>query len=115
MSETRLRLGLEPDPENVIIARAFAGSVLRVVDLPPAFIDDVRLAISELITLVVGTGRTDDVTVEVTAGVDEVTLTITAGKLPPLPDETLALLTNTLGDRFLSTTQAWVLTVPYGN
>jgi hypothetical protein len=92
MLPTSLLLRLPAEPTNVRIARAFVGASLRTVGHPPSFIDDLRLAVSELMTVLVTQGGG---MVELTLAIDDRAVTMSlAGPpvLPALPGEIRQLL-----------------------
>jgi hypothetical protein len=105
-----LSLRIVGDPVHLTTARSFAGAIARVLDLDEKTRHDLRLAVSELATVLIRAGAPE---VRILAEVDSdpPLLRLQAdGATPPLPAETAGLLT-ALGGGFWSNDQPWVLSL----
>jgi serine/threonine-protein kinase RsbW len=51
--ESDIRLTLPARPENIAVVRHMLGALAQAIDLPPAVVDDLRLAVTEACTNVV--------------------------------------------------------------
>ncbi|HUP15266.1 MAG TPA: hypothetical protein VM848_04365 [Acidimicrobiia bacterium] len=103
-----LSLRIVGDPIHLTTARSFAGAIARVLDLDERTRHDIRLAVSELATLLIRSGVPE---VTILAEVDTPTplLRLQAdGTIPPIPAETSELLT-AIGSGVWSIDQPWVV------
>ena len=103
-----LSLRIAGDPIHLTTARSFAGSIARVLDLDDERRQDIRLAVSELATVLIGSGTRE---VEVVAEIDADPPLLrlrTNGTMPPIPPETSELLT-AIGGAVWSVEQPWVI------
>ncbi len=104
-----LSLRIVGDPVHLTTARSFAGAIARVLDLDEKTRHDLRLAVSELATLLIKSGVPE---VMILAEVDSDTplLRLHAdGTTPPaIPAETAGLL-KAIGRGFWSIDQPWVV------
>jgi anti-sigma regulatory factor (Ser/Thr protein kinase) len=103
-----LSLRIAGDPVHLTTARSFAGSIARVIGVDDARRQDIRLAVSELATLLISSG-TQEVRVVAEVDTDRPLLRVeTEGTLPSIPLETSELLT-ALGGAVWSIDQPWVV------
>jgi hypothetical protein len=103
-----LSLRIVGDPIHLTTARSFAGAIARVLDLDEGTRYDIRLAVSELATLLIRSGVPE---VRILAEIDIPTplLRVQAdGSTPPIPAETSELLT-AIGSAVWSIDQPWVV------
>lgn len=103
-----LSLRIVGDPVHLTTARSFAGAIARVLGLDEKTRHDIRLAVSELATLLIRSGVPE---VRILAEVDTSTplLRLQAdGAIPPIPTETSELLT-AIGGAVWSSDQPWVI------
>lgn len=103
-----LSLRIVGDPVHLTTARSFAGAIARVLDLDEKTRHDIRLAVSELATLLITAGVPE---VRILAEIDSEVplLRLQAdGTTPPIPAETSELLT-AIGKGFWSVDQPWVV------
>ena len=103
-----LSLRIVGDPVHLTTARTFAGAIARVLDLDERTRHDIRLAVSELATLLIRAGVAE---VRILAEVDTRTPLLRLqgdGTLPPIPPETSELLT-AIGSAVWSIDQPWVV------
>jgi anti-sigma regulatory factor (Ser/Thr protein kinase) len=63
--DTDIRLTLPARPENVAVVRHVLGALAEALALPPALIDDMRLAVTEACTNVVRHAYEDEGTIDV--------------------------------------------------
>lgn len=106
-----LSLRIAGDPVHLTTARSFAGAIARVLDVDEGTRQDVRLAVSELATLLIRSGAPE---VRILAEVDSSPpcLRLQAeGIIPPIPSETSQLL-GAIGKGVWSTDQPWVVRLP---
>jgi anti-sigma regulatory factor (Ser/Thr protein kinase) len=64
-TDTDIRLTLPARPENVAVVRHVLGALAEALALPPALIDDMRLAVTEACTNVVRHAYEDEGTIDV--------------------------------------------------
>jgi hypothetical protein len=103
-----LSLRIAGDPLHLTTARSFAGSIARVLGLDEGSRQDIRLVVSELVTVLIRSGL-PEVTVVAEVDTDAPLLHLqTDGTLPPIPSETAELLT-ALGGAVWSIDQPWVV------
>lgn len=89
---TAPRLQLAPDADQLTFARSFVASSLRVLGYDDDLIDDVRLAVSELLTVLLRNGN-QGIEVALPRGISATAVEVTAqAALPDLPEETASLL-----------------------
>jgi hypothetical protein len=103
-----LSLRIVGDPVHLTTVRSFAGAIARVLGLDEKSRHDIRLAVSELATLLISSGVQE---VRVLAEVDtpKPLLRLQAdGTVPPIPAETSQLLT-AIGAAFWSSDEPWVI------
>lgn len=103
-----LSLRIVGDPVHLTTARSFAGAIARVLDLDEKSRHDVRLAVSELATVLISSGVQE---VRILAEVDTSTpllRLVVDGDAPPIPPETSELLT-AIGSAFWSRDQPWLI------
>ena len=103
-----LSLRIVGDPFHLTTARSFAGAIARVLDLDEKRRHDIRLAVSELATLLIRSGVPE---VRILAEIETSTplLRLLADGTPPsIPAETSELLT-AIGSAFWSIDQPWVI------
>jgi hypothetical protein len=103
-----LSLRIVGDPVHLTTARSFAGAIARVLGLDEKARYDIRLAVSELATLLITSGVPE---VRILAEVDTPTplLRLQAdGTIPPIPVETSELLA-AIGGAVWSIDQPWVI------
>jgi hypothetical protein len=103
-----LSLRIAGDPIHLTTARSFAGAIARVLGLDERNRQDIRLAVSELATLLIRSGVRE---VTILAEVDTRTplLRLHADStIPPVPAETSELLT-AIGSGVWSIDQPWVV------
>jgi hypothetical protein len=97
------------EPSHLAIARAFIGSSLRALDQPEEHINDLRLAVSELMTvLVVGSQGPIEV---VLSFEDKDLVTKISGpvSLPPVPEEISELVKQLTSDGLRMTDEVWAI------
>jgi anti-sigma regulatory factor (Ser/Thr protein kinase) len=100
------------EPSHLAITRAFIGSSLRALGQPEEYINDLRLAVSELMTvLVVSSQGLVDV---VLSFEDENLLTTISGptNLPPVPTEIVDLVKQVTADGLHLTGELWAIRTP---
>ena len=103
-----LSLRIVGDPVHLTTARSFAGAIARVLDLDEKSRHDIRLAVSELATLLIRSG-VPEVTILAEVDSDPPLLRLRAdGPTPPIPSETSELLT-AIGRTLWSVDQPWVV------
>ena len=103
-----LSLRIVGDPVHLTTARSFAGAIARVLDLDEKARHDVRLAVSELATLLIRSGMSEvRILAEVNTSLPLLRLEVDGGA-PPIPAETSELLT-AIGRAFWSKDQPWVI------
>jgi hypothetical protein len=103
-----LSLRIVGDPVHLTTARSFAGAIARVLGLDEEARHDIRLAVSELATLLIRSGAPE---VRILAEVDTCRPLLRLGAdgtLPPIPTETSELLT-AIGGAVWSIDQPWVI------
>lgn len=87
-----LSLRIAGDPVHLTTARSFAGSIARVLSLDENRRHDIRLAISELLTVAIKSELAElSVTAELDTGTPLLRLRA-EGTLPSIPSETAELL-----------------------
>lgn len=87
-----LRLRVAAEPSHLAIARAFISSSLRTLEQPDAPINDLRLAVSELMTVLV-LHHQGPIDVELSMDNRELVTTITGpASLPPIPSDIVELV-----------------------
>jgi len=89
--ESDIRLTLPARPENIAVVRHMLGAVGQAIELPPAVVDDLRLAVTEACTNVVrhaypGRSGTLDVVVRPEGERLEVTVADSGRGMGPSPD-----------------------------
>ncbi|HKY47197.1 MAG TPA: hypothetical protein VJQ79_04345 [Acidimicrobiia bacterium] len=103
-----LSLRIVGDPVHLTTARSYAGAIARVLDLDEKTRHDIRLAVSELATLLIRSG-VPEVTILAEVDSDTPLLRLQAhGTTPPIPAETAGLLT-AIGRGLWSIDQPWVV------
>lgn len=105
----QLKLRLKTEPQNAAVARTFVGSALRAIDRDPSVVDDLRLVVSELFTVLVAERYGSiDVTLTISG---EAVIAVLAGPsdLPALPSETLALTRKLTGEEIQLEDSQWVI------
>ncbi|MGZ8786323.1 MAG: ATP-binding protein [Acidimicrobiia bacterium] len=103
-----LSLRIAGDPDHLATARSFAGSIARVLGLDERHRQDIRLAVSELATVLIRSGVSE---VRFVAEADDNKPLLrlqTNGSMPSIPSETSGLLT-AIGNAVWSTEQPWVI------
>ena len=105
-----LSLRIVGDPVHLTTARSFAGAIARVLDLDEKTRHDIRLAVSELATLLISSGVPEvRILAEIDSGAPLLRF-ISAGPTPPIPAATADLLT-AIGRVSWSSEQPWVIRV----
>ena len=103
-----LSLRIAGDPVHLTTARSFAGSIARVMGVDDERRQDIRLAVSELATLLIRSGA-QEVRVVAEVDTDRPLLRLEIeGTLPPIPVETSELLT-AIGGAVWSIDLPWVI------
>ena len=103
-----LSLRFAGDPLHLTTARSFAGSIARVLDLDEGSRHDIRLAVSELVTLAISAGASD-LTLVAELDSDTPLLRLRSdAPLPSIPAETSDLL-RALGHSVWSSDDPWVI------
>lgn len=103
-----LSLRIAGDPIHLTTARSFAGSIARVLGLDERLRQDIRLAVSELATVLITSGVPEvRVVAEVNANVPLLRLQ-TDGTMPSIPSDTSELL-SAIGGAVWSRDQPWVI------
>lgn len=103
-----MSLRIAGDPVQLTTARAFAGSIARVMGVDDDGRQDIRLAVSELATLLIRAG-THEIRVVAEIDTDIPLLRLeTEGRPPPIPQETTELL-SAIGGALWSIDQPWVI------
>jgi hypothetical protein len=103
-----LSLRIAGDPIHLTTARSFAGAIARVLGLDERTRHDIRLAVSELATLLIMSG-VPEVRILAEVGTRSPLLSLQAdGTTPPIPAETSELLT-AIGRGVWSIDQPWVV------
>ena len=103
-----LSLRIAGDPVHLTTARSFAGSIARVLGLDEGIRQDIRLAVSELATILIRSG-VPEVTVFAQIETDAPLLRLqTDGTMPSIPPETSALL-SAIGSAVWSNDQPWAI------
>jgi len=103
-----LSLPIVGDPLHLTTARSFAGAIARVLDLDERSRHDIRLAVSELATVLISSGVPE---VRILAEIDTSTplLRLLADATStPIPPETSELLA-AIGSDVWSIDQPWVI------
>lgn len=95
MTAGLLRLRISAHASNLAVARAFISTSLRIVDQPQTTIDDLRLAVSELLATLV-TENHDPIDLELAIGERTIQTTITGPEILPLPPAEITRLVDTL-------------------
>ena len=103
------RLYLDATPGHVIVARGFAVAGLQVLEIPAQLVEDAKLAVSELVTMLVVAGHRS---IQIDLDPDGPRLAIMgSGPLPPLPAAVESIL-DAMGGTSVSTAgDTWILTV----
>lgn len=103
-----LSLRIAGGADHLSTARSFAGSIARVLGLDEGLRQDIRLAVSELATVLITSG-VPEVRVVAEVGANLLLLRVQAdGAMPSIPSDTSELLTAIGGDVW-STDQPWVI------
>lgn len=100
------------EPSHLAITRAFIGSSLRALDLPEEYINDLRLAVSELMTVLVVSSQG---LVDVVLSFEEESLITTISgptNLPIVPTEIVDLLKQLTADGLHMTGAVWAIRTP---
>ena len=109
MTAVPLRLRVDAEPSHLTIARAFIGSSLRALDQPDQHINDLRLAVSELVTVLAinGQGPVD----VVLSFEDQHLVTAISGPstLPSVPAETADLVRKLTDNGLDVTDEVWII------
>jgi hypothetical protein len=103
-----LSLRIAGDPVHLSTARSFAGSIARVLGLGEGSRQEIRLAVSELVTVAIRSGQSG---LTVVAELDTETPLLrlqTDGALPSVPEETSELL-SAIGGAIWSVDEPWVI------
>jgi hypothetical protein len=107
-----LSLRIPADPTSIATARSFAGSIARVLGVSDTLRHDLRLAVSELITLAI-VGGADHITMTAESEGPGAALRIATNSLmPTVPPETSALLGVILVSSIWSDRDPWVIRIP---
>lgn len=103
-----LSLRFAGEPRHLTTARSFAGSIARVLGLDEGSRQDIRLAVSELVTVAITAG-VSGLTVVAELDADTPMLRLeTDATLPPIPAETSDLL-GAMGRSVWSIDAPWVI------
>jgi anti-sigma regulatory factor (Ser/Thr protein kinase) len=109
LTSVPLRLRVDAEPSHLTIARAFIGSSLRALDQPEQHINDLRLAVSELMAvLAIRSQGPIDVMLSFE---DQHLVTRISGPpaLPPVPTEIADLVEKLTADGLDVTGEVWVI------
>lgn len=107
-----LRLLIGADPSHLAVARAFVASSLRVLGYPEQLVDDLRLAVSELSTLLVLSDQAP-IVVELVIEASGTEITVSSnGQIPSLAEDVKLLVGRLSGDGLTIDESRWVLTIP---
>ena len=112
MTEALLRLRVNAEPSHLTIARAFIGSSLRAVDQPDRHINDLRLAVSELLAVLAVSGQGS---VEVVLSFEDqhlITRISGPSTLPLVPSEIADLVKRLTADGLEVAGEEWVIRTP---
>jgi anti-sigma regulatory factor (Ser/Thr protein kinase) len=110
MEQRTARLRVRPDPRHLTVARSFLAATLRLQGAPEATIDDLRIALSELLTPLITEGR-EGIEVEIST-TPPIVVSIQAGDPPPDLDEQTAELVQRLTEgRLAATGTGWSIEV----
>ncbi len=97
------------EPSHLAIARAFIGSSLRALDQPEESINDLRLAVSELLTVLVVSNQG---LVDLALFTEDENLLITISgpaSLPPVPTEIVHLVNQLTADGLQMVFDVWAI------
>jgi hypothetical protein len=109
VTSTSLRMRFEAEPLNLTVARAFVGTTLRTVDQSQSLIEDLRLAVSELLTvLVTGDHGPIDLELRIDGGVFTAIIGGPAA-LPAIPEETREIVGRLTDDGVRVDEADWVI------
>ncbi|HUO45711.1 MAG TPA: ATP-binding protein [Acidimicrobiia bacterium] len=112
MKSETLRLQIGADPSHLTVARSFVASSLRVLGYPEEVVEDLRLAVSELSTLLI-LAKQASIEIELTIDGASTEISVTGnGPIPSLADDVRLLLDRLTGDGLTMDENRWLLTIP---
>ena len=106
-----LHLRIAAEPSHLAIARAFIGSSLRALDQSDEFINDLRLAVSELLTVLVVNNK-GPVDVMLSIEDEDLVTTISGPASLPLVPTDIVNLVNQLTVDGLQVEGHWAIRTP---
>jgi hypothetical protein len=107
-----LRLRLRDDPAHLAVARAFVGATSRAAGHPESLSDDLRLAVSELLTVLIK-ARVGEMVLELSDADGHFRVSVTGpSPLPPAPAETVELVSRLFGHAPQLAETGWSIEVP---
>jgi len=104
-----LSLRIPSDPVHLTTARSFAGAIGRVLGMDEGQRQDLRLAVSELVSVAIGAGLVDLSIVAELVGNAPVLRVKTEGFPPSIPPETSDLLGAMFSDGIWSANEPWLI------
>lgn len=111
MTSGPLRLRITAEASNLAVARTFIGTALRVLERPESVIDDLRLAVSELLTVLVRENQ-GPIGLELTISEHDLQVTVTGPTtLPPLPADITKMVGMLAHDGLELSDSSWVIRV----
>jgi anti-sigma regulatory factor (Ser/Thr protein kinase) len=103
---------LSDDPSHLAVARAFVGATSRAAGHPESLSDDLRLALSELLTVLIR-ARIGEMVLELSEADGQFRVSVTgSGPLPPAPAETVELVARLFGSAPHLAETEWRIEVP---
>lgn len=111
MTSGPLRLRITAEASNLAVARTFIGTALRVLEQPESKVDDLRLAVSELLTVLVKENQ-GPIELELTMSEHELRTAISGPTtLPSLPAEITKMVGMLAPDGLELGNSSWVIRV----